>query len=145
MSMEENKAIVRRYVEEIWNQGDFAVAEQLLAPTFVLHNPAFADLPQGPAGFKQVLTLYRSAFPDLQFTIEALLAEGEQVVNRWTARGTQHGELLGIPPTGKPVTFWGLTLHRLANGRIVEEWPAFDQFSLFQQLGASPTAGPATR
>jgi len=107
MSTEANKAIVRRYVEEGWNQGNLAIIEQLLSPTFALHSPVLAEVSYGPAGFQRVRTLFRSAFPDLVLTIDDLLAEGEQVVNRWTGRGTQQGAWQGIPATGKPVTFWG--------------------------------------
>ena len=92
-------------------------------------------------GLSALYLLLFAAFPDIQYTVEALLAEGDKVVVRWTARGTHTGELMGIPPTGKQVTVTGVNIGRVANGRIVEEWGEFDMMGMMQQLGVVPTPG----
>ena len=85
--------------------------------------------------------MYRSAFPDMQLTIEDQIAEGDKVVTRWTARGTHQGELMGIPPTGKQATVTGITVGRVANGKFVESWSNFDALGMMQQLGVVPVPG----
>ena len=89
----------------------------------------------GLDGLRHAVTAWRSAFPDLRFTLEALLVEGDNVVARWTCRGTHHGMFRGMAPTGKRVTFTGMTLYRMAQGKIAEEWTVEDGVSLYQQLG----------
>ena len=115
MSIEEHKAIIRRFVEEPWNKGNFAVFDEVLAPDYVLH----------PDGNRQALesaiTQFRTAFPDLHMTVEEMIAEGDKVAYRWTARGTHQGEFEGIAPTGKPIQGAGITILRFANGKIVED------------------------
>lgn len=141
MSPEENKALVRRFFAA-WNEGRLEDCYALLAPEIVDHAvpPGF---PTGLEGVKQSTALVRSAFPDGQFTIEDLLAEGEQVVARWTVRATQSGDFFGIPPTGKQVAVTGIDIVRLADGKAVEHWRIFDQLGLLQQLGAVPALGQA--
>ncbi len=140
MSAEEHKAIVRRVIEEGWNQGNLAVFDEANAPEYVDH----AAIPgQGPGaeGYKQAVQMTRAAFPDLHLTIDDMIAEGDQVVTRWTARGTHQGALLGIPPTGKPVTITGIDILRIANGKVVERWAEDNGLALMQQLGVVPTPG----
>ncbi|HEX2713926.1 MAG TPA: ester cyclase [Candidatus Acidoferrales bacterium] len=139
----ENKALVRRWVEEMWNKGNLAVAEELFAPTYVAHDPSTPDLGRGPEREKKAATLYRTAFPDLRLTIDDLIAEGETVVTRWTARGTHKGELRGISPTGKPFTVTGISILRVSGGKTTEAWTNWDALGLTQQLGIPLAAAGA--
>ena len=140
MSTEQNKTIVRRYWEEVWNQGNLAVVDELIAADFDGHPaPSDADFGRGPAGQKQLVGLYRGAFPDLRMTIDDMVGDGERVVLRWTARGTNTGEMMGMPATGKPSTVTGIVINRLAAGKIVEGWTNFDALGMLQQLGVVPT------
>lgn len=140
MSTEENKAFVRRAFEE-GNQGNWAVFNELFAPNFVLHNASMTM--QGREAGKQFLLMYNTAFPDGIFTIEDMIAEGDRVVVRVTARGTHQGAIMGIPPTGKQITLSGITIFRVANGKIVEQWSNSDDLGLLQQLGVVPMPGQA--
>lgn len=139
MSTEENKAIVRRGIETVWHQKQVTNAEDHLAPDFVNHDPARTI--QGLEQYKPFVTGYLTAFPDLHFTIEDQIAEGDKVVTRWTARGTHQGSFMGIPPTGKQATVTGITIDRFANGKIVESWYNFDALGLMQHLGVVPSLG----
>jgi steroid delta-isomerase-like uncharacterized protein len=136
MSTEANKAIARRFLEEAFGQGKLAVVDEIVAPNHVDSGPgALPGLPSGPEGTKMLITAYRNAFPDLHFTIDEQIAEGNTVVTRWTAQGTHKGELAGLPPTGKPATVVGIGVDRVENGKVVESWGIFDQFGMLQQLG----------
>ncbi len=135
MSTEQNKAVVRRFVEEVLSQGNLALIDELFASDYT--NYGFGQ-PFGREGFLAVLGQFRSAFPDLRFTIEDMVAEGDRVMIRGTARGTHRGEFNGIPPTGKQITVSLMTDYRLANGKIVEDRPLTDMLSLLQQVGAVP-------
>jgi len=142
MSTETNKAVARRFLEEIFGQGKLAVADEIIAPEHVNSGPgALPGLPPGPEGAKLGIAVYRNAFPDVQFTIDEQIAEGDKVVTRWTARGTHKGELAGIPATGKSSTVTGVGIDRIVNGKIIESWGIFDQFGMLQQLGVIPTPG----
>ncbi len=127
----ENKAMVRRTMEAIWNQGNFAVADERFASDYVGHAP---DKIEGPEGVKQFVSAIRNAAPQIQ--IEDQIAEGDTVVTRWTAGGKHTGEFQGIPPTGNQVSITGITVFRIANGKIVEGWTNADRLGLMQQLGA---------
>jgi len=140
MLSETNKTISRRLFEEVWNKGNLAVLNELIANDHVNSGPGtLPGLPTGPEGAKQFVMMYRNAFPDTHFTIDEQIAEGEKVVTRWTAHGTHQGELLGIPATGKSSTVTGISVDRIVNGKIVESWGIFDQFGMMQQLGVIPT------
>ena len=144
MSTESNKVVARRFLEEIFGQGKLAVADEIVAPDHVDRGPgALPGLPPGPEGSKMVVTVYRNAFPDIQFTIDEQIAEGDKVVTRWTGFGTHKGVLAGIPPTGKSATVTGIGVDRIVNGKIVESWGIFDQFGMLQQLGIIPAGPPA--
>jgi steroid delta-isomerase-like uncharacterized protein len=140
MSTEENKARSRRFFEEVWGKGNLAVIDELTAPNFVDHN-APPGLPPGLEGFKQFAVMYRSAFPDMQISVDDLIAEGDKVVIRWTARGTNSGSLFGMPATGKAVTITGITIERKVDGMTVEGWNSYDQLGMLQQLGVVPVPG----
>jgi predicted ester cyclase len=142
MSTESNKAVARRFLEEVFGQGKMSVADEIVAPDHVDRGPGvLPGLPPGPEGSKMVVTVYRNAFPDIQFTIDEQIAEGDKVVTRWTGYGTHKGELAGIPPTGKSATVTGIGIDRIVNGKIVESWGTFDQFGMLQQLGVIPKPG----
>ena len=142
MSLEDNKMLLRRFFEA-WNEGKLDDCYALLAPEIVDHAvpPGF---PPGLEGVKQSTALVRNAFPDGQFTIEDLIAEGEEVMVRWTVRATHTGNFFGIPPTGKQVAVAGIDIARIADGKAVEHWRIFDQLGLLQQLGVVPAPGQAS-
>jgi len=134
-SAEKNKANIKRIIEELYSQGDLRVTEQLYAANYTRHDPATPDVGTGVAAVKQVVNTYRTAFPDLTLTTQDLVAEGDKVLVRWSARGTHQGELQGAAPTGKRFEVTGLTLMQFADGQIVEEWTNWDTLGMFQQLG----------
>jgi steroid delta-isomerase-like uncharacterized protein len=136
MSTEQNRAILRRRVEEIWNQGNLSVIDDLIAADFVSNGQAI-----GREGFRQFVSTVRTAFPDLQFTVEDIVTEGDKVCVRYVGRGTQQGEFAGLPASGKPVHFTGIDIFRIADGQMAEEWLMYDQLGLLQQLGAIPVPG----
>ena len=137
---EENKAIVRRGYEEIWNGENLAAVDEIYAPGFVLYDPVTPGV-RGPEGFKQYVTMIRTAFPDLHFTVKDQIAEGDKVATRWTVTGTQQGQFMGIPPTGKHSTVTGITISRIADGKIVEERSNWDALGMLQQAGVVPPMG----
>ena len=139
MLSDTNKTVIRRFFEEVWNKGNLAVLNELIAKDHVNSGPGtLPGLPTGPEGAKQLVTVYRNAFPDIHFKIDELIAEGDKVVTRWTAQGTHKGELVGIPATGKSSTVTGINVDRIVNGKIVESWGIFDQFGMMQNLGVIP-------
>jgi predicted ester cyclase len=155
MSTEDNKAVVRRVYEEVWNKGNVATVDELYAANFVDHLwlptnvPVPAELQQSLEEFKQYVSEFHTTFPDLQYTIELQVAEGDLVVTRATWRGTHKGEYRGlthkgIPPTGKQVTWTDTSIDRIADGKIVESWFNEDSLGLLQQIGALPTPGQAS-
>ena len=139
MLTETNKALTRRFLEEVFNKGKLNVLDEIIAKDHVTTGPGtLPGLPTGPEGQKQLVTVYRNAFPDVHFTVDEQIAEGDKVVTRWTGRGTHKGELFGIPATGKSSTVTGIAVDRIANGKIAESWGIFDQFGMMQQLGVIP-------
>ena len=136
MSVEENKAIVRRYFEEVWDKGNLAAEQEFVATDVVVHAPPLPGAAPGVQGAIQVVTMFRTAFPDLKVIIEDLVAEGDKVVQRWTSHVTHQGNLMGIPPTGKQVTLTGINIFRFAGGKIVERWGELDTLGILQQVGA---------
>ena len=140
MSLEENKAVVRRFAEEVGSGKNLELLDELVSAEFVNHNPlpgAGSDF----EGLRQAFTILHSAFPDFHGTIEHLVAEGDLVVFHGTNQGTHQGDFLGIAPTGKRVTFSGIIIFHVAEGKIVERWAQLDNLSLLQQLGAIPAPG----
>jgi predicted ester cyclase len=138
MTAETNKAIIRRIVEEIQNHDNLALIDELLAPTFVNHTPA-PGLSPDREGIKQLLSMFRAAFPDGVMTIEDMIAEGDKVVSRKTYRGTHQGEFLGIPPTDRHVSVGLIDMMRLVDSKVVEHWNVGDDLSMLQQLGVLPS------
>ena len=140
---EQNKTIVRETFEEVWNRGNLAILDERLVSDYAGHSTTTET--SGPEGGKQFVAMMRSAFPDFHYIVEDEIAEGDRVVNRWTARGTHQGAFQGIPPTGKQFTITGISIYRVANGKIVEGWTSADMLSLLQQLGAVPAPGESGR
>ena len=138
MSTENDKALVRRATEEAINRGNLALLDELVSSDFVLHDPNYPQPVRGAEGLKQYFQTFRSAFPDLHFTIEDIIGEGDTVAVRQTGRGTHQGELFGIPPTGKQVTVTAMIFHRFVNGKPVENWVNSDSMGMLQQLGVIP-------
>jgi steroid delta-isomerase-like uncharacterized protein len=142
VSSETQKNLVRRYYEEMWNPGNLTLIDELFAPSYANYDPATpGGVAHGPEGMKQLVSTYKSAFPDLHFTIEEMFAEGDRVATRWIARATHQGEMNGIPATGKPAAVTGITITHFANGQIVEDRVNWDTLGLLQQLGVVPTPG----
>jgi predicted ester cyclase len=140
-SVEENKALVHRWFEDLFNAGNLEVADEIIAPDHVNHDPTFPDIPPGPEGQKQVVNLYRSAFTNAHISIEDQLAEGDRVVTRGTGSGTHQGELMGVAPTGNQVRVTGIIINRLSDGKIAESWTNYDALGVMRQIGAIPEAG----
>lgn len=135
--LEQNKRLVRLLMENDISQGDEAVAEQIIHPDFFDHtNPP--GLQHGLEGHKAIVRIFRAVFPDLDWHIDDLIAEGDKVVARTTMRGTQLGDFFGLPPTGRTVEMQGVHVMRIADGRIIEHWGSNDDLGLMRQLGAIP-------
>ncbi len=139
MSIEANKAVVRIHYEEAWNQRKLSTVDETHAPTSVHHDPSNPENIMGHKEIKQRLTDVIKAFPDIHWTIEDMIAEGDKVVVRWTMRGTHKGMFAGIPSTGNWVEIQGVQIARLVNKQIVEDWIVRDTLGLMQQLGVVPS------
>jgi steroid delta-isomerase-like uncharacterized protein len=136
---ESNKALVRRLCEEAISKGNFGVLDETLAPDYVYREPTVGEK-KGKNGLRELVTMYRTAFPDLKMTIDEQIAEGDKVFTRWTATGTHRGVLMGFPPTGKQVRVQGATVTRFANGKIAEDTEVYDALGMLRQIGALPSA-----
>ena len=142
MSTEENKALARRELQEIFAaKGNLDAAEEIYAPDYISHQPAGDEDLRGPEAIKQFAAGVRQAFPDLEITVEDQIAEGDKVLTRFRTRGTHQGELWGIPPTGKEVEITNMSMCRIEGGKMAEEWPAPDRLGMMQQLGVIPPPG----
>jgi predicted ester cyclase len=139
MSTEQNKTIIRRIPEELFNQGNLAVADEVFALDYISHRPFPPGWPKGIAGVKQYVSTLRTAFPDLRLTVEEILAEGDKVAVQVTISGTQTGPFMGIPATGKSAVWTEMHLCRMADSKLAEHWVNADQLGLLQQLEAIPT------
>jgi steroid delta-isomerase-like uncharacterized protein len=137
------KAISRRLIEEVYNQGKLDVVYEVIAAEYVGHDPSLPEDIAGAAAERELAAAYRTAFPDLAITIEDQIAEGDRVVTRWTVRGTHTGDLWRIPGTGKEIRVSGTSVDRIQNGRIVESWVNWDALGLMQQLGVVPAPAGA--
>lgn len=135
---EQNKSLIRRTVEEVWNRRNFTVLGELITSDFILHSAVPGDEIRGREGIKQFYMLLHHAFPDIRFTIEDQIAEGERVVTHWTAQGTQREEFKDIPTTGKQLNIRAIDIDRIVDGKVVERWTSLDEFGLLGQLGILP-------
>jgi len=129
----DNKALARRYVEEIVNQNKPEVADEIIAPEYVYHGRGPEGT--GPEVVKAFVAMYRVAFPDIKLTIEDLIAEGDRVAVRLSVTGTNTGPLGDTPPTGKPANLTAIFILRVAEGKVVEEWEVVDELGMMEQLG----------
>ena len=146
MSAEESKAVMRRFWE-VWERGDIDRLDELLAPDYVNHTLAAPDLPPGPEGVKEVVSMFRSGMPDLRVVIEDMIAEDDRVATRYALEGTHGGDLFGVAPTGRHLTIKSMTVERLSEGKIVEHWRVTDELDMMRQLGAmgAPENNPTSR
>jgi predicted ester cyclase len=136
VSVEQNKAVNRRVIEEVINKGDIGLFDELVAPNFVEHG-----LPPGAQGTKQFLGLLRAAFPDIHCTIEGVIGEGDYVALRLTSQGTMKGEFMGLKPSGKHAVWSSMDYVRMKDGKVAEHWGLDDTMSMLQQLGFAPMPG----
>lgn len=141
MSLEDNKALVRRAYEVGMNNRDMKVIDEVFAPDYVVYYPGVPPI-RGLAAAKQALAAFLTAFPDIQFVVEDQLAEGDKVTTRWSARGTHSAEYRGfptagtvVPPSGRPVTFSATDIYRIADGKILEEWNTLESLVVLAQIG----------
>jgi predicted ester cyclase len=138
MSTEDNKALIRRFFEEVYTKKNVAAIEEFIAPNHIDHSASALGSPAGPEGSRQLIGMMLMVFPDLHVTMEDMIAEGDKVVVRLTMHGTQQGALGSIPPTGKQVALSTIDVVRIAGGQIAEEWGIDDRLGLLQQLGLVP-------
>jgi steroid delta-isomerase-like uncharacterized protein len=138
MSVEENKAIVRRYIEIGWRKGDMDVVTESVAPNYLRHQPNMMMPVETGKALTTLIGAYRAGVPDLHIEIEHLVAEGDWVVTRVRCTGTHTGDLAGIPPSGRRVDFTASDIFKMAGGRILESWHNVDDYGLLQQVGALP-------
>jgi steroid delta-isomerase-like uncharacterized protein len=134
-----NKQLVNDFIQELFSKGDLDAVDRYLHPDFVSHDPPFPGAPDGPEGIRLAAATFRRSLPDWHSTVEALVAEGDIVVELFTASGTHRAELMGAPPTGKTVTLRGINIFRVDGGKIVERWGCLDQLGLLRQLGLITT------
>lgn len=132
---DENKALIRLIIEEGFNGGNLDIADGRFTDDYVAHVPGVPALPSGPDGFKRVIGMWRTAFPDLHMDIQSMVAEGEMVSTRFVTTGTNGGPLFGMPPTGKPMRVEGQEAHRVVNGKVAESWVCDDVPGILIQLG----------
>jgi steroid delta-isomerase-like uncharacterized protein len=139
MSLEDNKAVARQFYRML-ETGDVSMADEVVATDYVNHNAVPGQKP-GLEGYKDIVRAVRTGLPDIQYTIEDQVAEGDKVVTRYTAEGTHRGEFLGVAATGKPITMTALVLQRVVDGKIQESWLELDMLSVLRQMGAIPSPG----
>lgn len=144
MSSEQTKAAFARFIEEFFNRGNYAVADEMFAPNFVEHEQLPGGLPPTADGVKQMTAALRAAFPDFKATVDDMIAEGDRVVVRQTWSGTQKGEFMGVPATGKRISWGVIDIVRYADGKVAEHWGQMDAMGMMMQLGAIPAPGQAT-
>ena len=136
MTLEQNKATVRRLYDDIWNKRRLAVVDEIYSPGIVYRAPR--QEVRGRDALKKLVQQYMNAFADSRMTFDRVLAEGDTVLLHWTFNGVHKGELFGAAPTGRTLTLSGMTVDRLVEGKVVEEWEVFDELGLRQQIGLVP-------
>lgn len=137
MSIEETKALANRWMKEIWQEANPASMDELLAPAYFF-NYAPPGVKPNREAYKQGINSFHAGFPDITFTTEDMIAEGDKVAVHWKGQGTHNGEFWGVPPTGRKVAVGGISIIRIEGSKIVEEWGYIDTLGLMQQLGAVP-------
>ena len=139
MSAETNKLVMGRFTDFI-NTASEKLADELISPDAIFHVPGRSEPVRGPAGYLAIIGMMRGGFPDIQWTLEEMIAEGDKVAARFTMRGTHRGTFFGVPPTGKPIVVQAMNFYRLSRGQLVEERGQPDLLALLQQIGAAPPA-----
>lgn len=142
MAAIEHSALVHRFIEEIFNQGNLDVAAEILTPDYIHHDPTTSTFGSGIEGFKKMISFYRQSFPDLKIILEDQISSEDKVVDRWTGHGTNTGEFMGMAPTGKKVRATGISIHRITNSKIAETWNNYDALGILQQIGVVPNPNP---
>jgi steroid delta-isomerase-like uncharacterized protein len=142
MTIEQNKATARRWSEELWGRGNLAVADEIIAPDYVRHDPGDPFPAHGPEDVKRIVIMLRTMLPDFRIEVEDIVAEGDSVVSRYTATATDTRGYMGMPPTGKPIRTAAIQIFRFADGKIVESWAVRDDLGTLRQLGHLPAIGP---
>ena len=140
MSVDQNKALIRRLYEEALNKGNLEVVDEIIAPNYIRHGLAPGTL-SGPESTKQVFVMMRTAFPDTHVTVEDQVVEGDKAVHRVTLRGTHKGNFMDIAPTNKQVEATAIIIDRISGGKVMETWAEVDMMGMMQQLGAIPPPG----
>jgi steroid delta-isomerase-like uncharacterized protein len=135
MTIENNKAAARRWSQELWSQGDLSVADEIIATDYVRHDPGDPFPARGPEDVKRIVTMLRTMLPDFHISVDAVIAEGDIVVSRYTATATDTVGYMGMPPTGKAVRTSAIQMFRFSDGKIVESWAARDDLGTLRQLG----------
>ena len=144
-SPEANNAIAEKFFNAVWNRGDFSVLDTLISPEAIDHSTVGGKpkTEKGSASFQAIVSMFRSGMPDIRLTIDDEIYTGDRVVHRWTLVGTDTGGMMGMPPSGKQLTFTGTTIVRMQDGMIVERWANVDELGLLQQLGMVPVQAAA--
>jgi len=137
----DNKAIVRRLYEEVWNKRRLELVDEIISPSHALHDPNLTDSSVGPDAYKRQVSRFISGIPDLHFTIEDIVDGKEKLAVAWTISGTHTGEFMGIPATNKKVYVEGITINHIVDGKIMDSYISWDTFGMMQQLGAVPALG----
>ena len=140
-STEANEAVVRRFVDEVLNAGNAAAADDVLAEDHILNYMLLPEPMVGAKAWEESVKNYFTAFPDMKVTIDDFVSQGDKVAARWTATATHTGPLMGIPPSGRQVTWIGMGVYKIADGKIVEQWGIDDALGLMQRIGAIPSGG----
>jgi steroid delta-isomerase-like uncharacterized protein len=133
-----NKQLVEDFIQALFTKGDLDAVNRYLDPRLINHDLPFPGAPDGPEGMRHAAAAFRAALPDWHSEVEELVAEGDLVVERFTASGTHRGELMGVPPTGKTLVLQGIQIFRIKNDKIVERWGRLDELGLLRQLGLAP-------
>ncbi len=131
----ENKMIINRYFEEVWNQGKLDVLDEIVSVDYINHSPGMPNPLRGPEGIKPIVTAIRDAFPDLKYVIENIVVSEDQVAVHTTMYGTHRGDFFGLAPTGKTIKVAQMQIERIENGKIVEHWRVTDDLTMRRQLG----------
>jgi steroid delta-isomerase-like uncharacterized protein len=134
-----NKQLVQSFIRELFTEGDLGAVDRYLSPNLINHDSPFPGAPEGPEGMRRAAQVYREALPDWHSDVEELVAEGDIVVERFTASGTHRGELLGVKPTGRTLKLRGIQMFRIEHDKIVERWGRLDEVGLMRQLGLIPS------
>lgn len=134
----ENKTIAHRLYGEVWNERKLGVVDELISPSHALHDPHASDSQIGPEAYKRQVARFTTAFPDLRFAIQDMVSEENKLAVFWMISGTHEGEFNGIPPTKNKVTVEGITIHQIANGKILDSYISWDALGLMRQLGEAP-------